>query len=43
MVTPFAVALRDLNVEVNLSDYRYYSISEGIQAKALSITEKGQL
>jgi hypothetical protein len=38
-----AVALKDLNVQINLGDYRYYSISDRIQAKAVSIIQEGLL
>jgi hypothetical protein len=43
LTIPLAVALKDLNVQANLGDYRYYSISDRTQAKALALIQEGSL
>lgn len=41
MTIQLAVALKDLHVEVNISDSQIFGISRNIQERALNLAEKG--
>jgi hypothetical protein len=41
MTIQLAVALKDIQVEVNISDCNMYEISENMQEKAVELAKKG--